>query len=90
MIKIIQGENVGVFMVSEESIKLTINGQDIMINVDELNELRNVAAQIWDANNLWHFTKEAKADRQRHELEFNSRLANGSMPNPTTLSASKY
>lgn len=72
MIKIIQSENVGVAMVAQESIKLTINGEDTMLSIDELSELREVTNHFWDANSLWGHTSEAKAERERHERDYGS------------------
>lgn len=69
MIKRMDTQNMSFIRVSEESFQLSIHEKVITLNVDELEELRNLSSSFWDNNNLWHLTTRAKEEKVAYAAE---------------------
>jgi hypothetical protein len=74
MIKLMQGKNVGMQLKDDGNVLLEIHGQQSLISVDDLEEIRTITDHFWSANNLYNQTSEAKKDRERHETEWGRSL----------------
>jgi CYTH domain-containing protein len=72
MIKRMESEHIRIGRVADNEVILTINGNDSRLTVDELQEVYRLTQHFWDANNLYQFTKEAIAERERWESERNT------------------
>jgi hypothetical protein len=69
MIKVMESANVRIERNSDTLVTLTVNGKDMALNIDELNEIVRMTEHFWSINNLYNFTTEAKKERERWENE---------------------
>lgn len=82
MIKLMESANVRIELYAAEEqspvvpvARLTTKDAIIDLSVDELKELKNIVENMWNVNDLYQWTKESIAERERWEKERNEPIS---------------